>query len=457
MKRKSTPRIKKKKSIYSRLKKKRAKRKLIPRCKVVKLTEEELAIRYPSPKYEDDPVLNSFKKMSKANFSKKIFGCILNIPNKYREWILNEFISKNRTLNEEYKTLTITLFKKESSILSNKDCYPGLVFLVNNRKCWVRNIKSRKIKTNDPFRQMNSLIKHLLDKHNEIPEFVIKYTYQRIPLALTSPIKLFNHLREGKNISSFKGFPGKLTKVMAKVFYKCDYDFTIEKAYRYSQIKGLGGRSELVKEIYNSLNILGDDFTKEKFWISLFRLFIANPMMDVALVQPIIEFCRYKVGHLNQMGAEPDYSLKGKSIRTLIREMNQWHGILSSEEVYFIRWEPLPIDDYFYKTKNDEYTYIFEQILNSRKLNLEGKMMHHCVYTYYSSCLNGNTSIWTLYKTKNNYEKKLLTIEVSPNRTILQARGAYNRILTKFEFSLINIWAKNSGLKVSEHFLDDNV
>ena len=46
-----------------------------------------------------------------------------------------------------------------------------------------------------------------------------------------------------------------------------------------------------------------------------------------------------------------------------------------------------------------------------------------------------------------NAASRLLTIEINSNKTIVQARGKFNRLTTAEEIKLLRIWMWQAGLK----------
>jgi hypothetical protein len=82
----------------------------------------------------------------------------------------------------------------------------------------------------------------------------------------------------------------------------------------------------------------------------------------------------------------------------------------------------------------------------------EGRVMHHCVYTYTHACVLGKTAIWSMTLQEGKGDKSnLLTLEVSiSTNTIVQIRGKCNRMPTDVEMKVINRWADKEGLGISK-------
>jgi hypothetical protein len=114
-------------------------------------------------------------------------------------------------------------------------------------------------------------------------------------------------------------------------------------------------------------------------------------------------------------------------------------------------YEELPLVDVkslsFEKGKSK---YEIVQIVEGKELFKEGAAQSHCVYSYAADCLSGECSIWSLRKIEDDEIKRLVTIELSADRKIEQARRKYNAMPTEEEKSFIRKWAIHAELVVSE-------
>jgi hypothetical protein len=76
--------------------------------------------------------------------------------------------------------------------------------------------------------------------------------------------------------------------------------------------------------------------------------------------------------------------------------------------------------------------------------------MNHCVATYAQTCRRGNSSIWALtLETITGMPERLLTIELSKTREIIQARGKYNARPTEEDLDILARWAMKNELSIS--------
>ena len=92
----------------------------------------------------------------------------------------------------------------------------------------------------------------------------------------------------------------------------------------------------------------------------------------------------------------------------------------------------------------------FREILDSKTLADEGRVMGHCVYSYARRIQAGECSIWTLTLEDNTGHWRRLTIEVRPPpRQIVQARGRFNRLPEPREMLALEAWAGRNRLQIA--------
>ncbi|HEV8060548.1 MAG TPA: PcfJ domain-containing protein [Gemmataceae bacterium] len=91
------------------------------------------------------------------------------------------------------------------------------------------------------------------------------------------------------------------------------------------------------------------------------------------------------------------------------------------------------------------------ELLTSKALFLEGRAMRHCVATYVKFCASRLSSIWSMQMENQTGLHRVLTIEVDlSHKTICQVRGKCNRPAQAAEREIMERWAGQEGLKVSE-------
>lgn len=85
----------------------------------------------------------------------------------------------------------------------------------------------------------------------------------------------------------------------------------------------------------------------------------------------------------------------------------------------------------------------------SQDIKDEGANQQHCVASYVSSTLNGNTQI-VFMRSNKKLDKALVTLEIK-NEQVYQAKGHYNRAVTPDELKFIQTYAKAKELGVSKN------
>jgi PcfJ-like protein len=196
------------------------------------------------------------------------------------------------------------------------------------------------------------------------------------------------------------------------------------------------------------------------FWREVMRFFCMNP----APTELVDDLCDYMAECLRRDAA---YSLKGRTLATMRRQMHEWHrdlaaierieaairrarGIRAGAEVNTAdngRWSGASIADWSWRPsakeaqfKREEYAVC--QLRTAEALVAETRAMRHCVSTYAAKCVAGKASIWSLRRYVQNGFDRLLTIEVDPHNRAIQVRGACNRLAKPDEKAVLERWAK---------------
>jgi hypothetical protein len=162
------------------------------------------------------------------------------------------------------------------------------------------------------------------------------------------------------------------------------------------------------------------------------------------------------------------FSFKGRTLRSVIRLMNEWHISLINEvgenndfeninipsflrHLYYqiCKWEGMGIETYKHKTDGCIWT-VYE-LRNSLSLYHEGKTMKNCVASYVRRCTIGGCSIFNVsceYK-KDHIIESVATLEVNTlTKTLVQAKGKYNAKVTDETMNLITQWAKANKITI---------
>jgi hypothetical protein len=181
------------------------------------------------------------------------------------------------------------------------------------------------------------------------------------------------------------------------------------------------------------------------FWPEVARFFARNPA-TVLEMNDLID-------SLNARQEEDDdYSLTGRTLASLRRHMQEWHRTLHTRALLCGRsWKGYPLPDTQYETaaENRPAIWRFRQIKTDDALFREGERMHHCVVSYHSRCMRGDTSIWSLTcECPPGNHNRGLTFELTSDGEIVQCRGFANRAPYANELAIVALWAREHGLRL---------
>src|SRR5207237_573181 len=160
----------------------------------------------------------------------------------------------------------------------------------------------------------------------------------------------------------------------------------------WGQVRGLGGSAELAGAVIATR--LGGRFEHEDFWLTVLQFFVHNPRMEVAHVGPIIDFLQHQrfetrevfvpgQGVVRQGPPRPDYSMKGRTVASLWRQVEEWHRELGRDDrTPALVWGRSRIGEFRYveATEHQENArcWTLRELLTSRELFLEGQALRHC-------------------------------------------------------------------------------
>lgn len=149
---------------------------------------------------------------------------------------------------------------------------------------------------------------------------------------------------------------------------------------------------------------------------------------------------------------QPDFTLKGKTLRSLRRHMANWRNDvlkkrpdLAKKACDWPRSEIAPLVH-----QDGDVKWLVFELLSDRALKLEGLAMNHCVESYVDECARRTASIWSLRIQRGGTPQRMVTIEVDPrNKEIVQVQGKSNSRPTSESRLIIERWAKQEGLKMT--------
>ena len=372
-----------------------------------------------------------------------------------QEVAIKKAIVKNNTKPKitfnAFDPVESTIAKKAPKLL-DKEFADKVKEIISLPSC--RDIASWDPKGKGTSTQFISLASHWLSKY-PTPKFLWSAFWEHDKNIL---VPFVHRIAKGESFAKMcqnGEFPTPLTKKQCHEFLQSTSDYTFISALRRVQILSHNGNSRLHSAwISNNIGKRLGNKQSEIFWDSVLGWFSKHPMLDLDQLGPLLDYISYRY---NQDG---NFSMKGRSPLALIRDMNTWHGELSKKkELTGETYTSSGFKHGLYQQKKNLITNIKEEdlggeeniwrvteILSSKELHREGNALHHCVYSYSSSILKGYTSIWSL----SLDGEKQITIEVmNSSKSIVQARGKYNRSTTSEEFRVIQKWATENSMSVS--------
>jgi hypothetical protein len=256
---------------------------------------------------------------------------------------------------------------------------------------------------------------------------------------------------------------GWLSRKEAHAFLNAPDSLTFDEAFWFAIGKSYEPENGLAFRLARS-KIGRTPRSEIAFWREAMRFFCAHP----APTELVDDLCDYLAESLRRDAA---YSLKGRTLTTLRRQMQEWHRDLAAIERIQVairrargirvapaestaeagRWHGASIADWSWRPsakeaqfKREEYA--VRQLRTAEELVAETRAMRHCVSTYAAKCIAGKASIWSLRRYLQNGFDRLLTIEVDPQNRAIQVRGLANRLARPDEKAVLERWAKARGI-----------
>ncbi len=295
----------------------------------------------------------------------------------------------------------------------------------------------------------SSLVDHLIVEY-PVPRFLYGVFYHHNIWGYDGTLAMFfAHLASGGSAYRHmkSGFmPVVMTRKMCHIFLNMPSGTFFFHAIRAAQVEALGGTRVLAEAICESS--LGRGFKDdERFWLTVMRWFCENPIGDNAQIAPLIDY----IAEMRRRGR--GYSMKGRTVRSLVRGMEAWHRELArARGVKAAVYVPsgLKAGSWKFKTDGDDgantyTTWTMTEILSTAALAAEGRTMSHCVLMYAGSISRRKTSIWSL---RCDGIRRLTVRVSSETKAVVEARGKCNRRATPAEMNKLNRWAQMNGLSI---------
>ena len=189
----------------------------------------------------------------------------------------------------------------------------------------------------------------------------------------------------------------------------------------------------------------------------MLHFFVNHPSLDLVHIGPIVDFLQaQRFTTTEGMSADgvfgtrpppqPDYTMKGRTVASILRQVAEWHRQLGQEATGpELSWNRSNFKE-FRLVEGSEVlqnmrVWTITELLTSQELFLEGQAMRHCVATYALRCARKQTAIWSMQVENRQGRHRVLTIEVDlAKKTICQARKKFNRLPQRVEREVLHRW-----------------
>jgi len=306
-----------------------------------------------------------------------------------------------------------------------------LASLARHRRDWFRPISTWRPEGDTQIEQQSSLLRHLLTRY-PVPAFMEQAWYMDDLTEGREYRTWFLRMTRGENIRACSP-PIPLTHRAAHLFLHAPGDCTIVGAMRRAQYLGMGGSDRGAVELLNTA--LGYPQPNERFWETALQ-FLANHESELRAGQIALlaAFLHWRVTGqhriANPLAPAPVFSMKGRTLGSLLREAEVFRAALPSLTGPVKWWDRLGIKEWLPEEGADERTWSIVELLNSAELRHEGETMRHCVAHYDRVCAAREVSIWSVrcQDREAAYAEPIMTIEIrTERRVIVQARGKRNQ------------------------------
>lgn len=271
------------------------------------------------------------------------------------------------------------------------------------------------------------------------------------------------HLAVGKNLRTYPDFIYPVSKRMAHEFCLLQA-VDLEQYYSFNQVLTIAFWNTFVPRRYRMLypyleqyvvltwlNSFTNDIAQQQYnferWAGFLRKLFSLSLPS-ALYAPEL---RQLFGYYRHLIDERlEWSLRGASWNSMLGRANEWYQaemIKRTSPVLASSWEKKNYAGFEWEDAEGA-RYIIAELTTAKALQQEGFNMQHCVASYQSRCISGQSAIWSLSKWENEIQERLLTIEVNRGRQIVQMRGLNNRGANRFERNIVQQWALVAKLKI---------
>ncbi len=336
----------------------------------------------------------------------------------------------------------------------------GLLGLYAHRRDWRRPLRTWQPTEMNTLPIFSSLAHHLLAEYR-VPPVLLSVWFDGDDHSAHRRQRWFKHAGLGKSLRG-AGFPLRLSKPAAHEFAHAPAHFPVEFALRWAQVRSLGGSDRLARAIAATRLGAGGEFGNGDFWMSVIQMFISTPRLDLAYVEPIVdylhdqkfEFRTVIIGEDTELCVappQPELTLRGRTAASLYRRALEWRSEPRHDSTrVLIRWDRCSVGEFSGQDESGR-SWTIRELLDSDAMAAEGKAMHHCVATYTERCSQRHTTIWSIGIESPEGRERAATVEVDPDsRLILQAKARLNEDPDAPCLAILKDWAAREGLNLQE-------
>ena len=251
---------------------------------------------------------------------------------------------------------------------------------------------------------------------------------------------------------------------MESLFLLSPDHLSVEAAMRRAELLALGAKDELLDAVLATR--LGADLENGPFWRTVMEFFVRiADELDPGAVGPIVDFLQFvrheRIEVHSERGVrlidppEPGFSMKGRTLSSVQRLVEEWHRRLGSQSLGGLSWtrsrfRPLTFEEQPSEPDRPAVRWQIVELVSSAELRAEGQSLRHCVASYARRCLWGSSQIWSVRRCAGSSKvRSVATIEVDPQKdAIVQARGVRNGALSTRARDLLLRWAHRENLEL---------
>jgi hypothetical protein len=308
---------------------------------------------------------------------------------------------------------------------------------------------------------VQALSRHLAAPY-PVPAFLGSAWYARDDDHGPAQRRWFLEHARGRRFRSLD-LPLAMTRRMEHLFLSSPAHLSVPAALRRAELIALGAAPGFADRMVAAATAAG--FAHGDFWRTAWRFLIVNAdRIPAAQLAPMIDFfqaVRHEpitvdtdCGREQRGPLRPDFSLKGRTVKSVLALMRDWHRDLAgTREV--LEWAPSRLQPLTTETWPDDpqeppITWEIVELTSARALGAETAALEHCVSSYGRLCAAGHMRIWSLRRRRDEAAaRSVLTIQVCAGGwSIRQIRGFRNAWPEGEPLRIVRLWAKRERLRI---------